>query len=795
VGGAGPAPSSRRAGPGRTFFCHIPPWAVGAAARLVLAVRLWRDPAYAAAAAKDFGEAAPPGIFAFGGADALRDRVELERRRGLTDRLPVLLCAFVLAVAGLYHLQLFGKRRQLREYLWFGLLLLSAGTTLLISSKWADGWATEFTLTSASMSLLFLNAVLWVEFVWAVFGWRVGRRWRAYEALQIALAVANAVAPALMMATFGRLLVVPLLPILAIWFFVIPRQAWRGDPTARTICVGLAVLAAARLVQLLSLAGLAPAYNVAHWGLFALLLSMAVSVSDRFGRVYAQLDALNHDLEGKVRQRTTELGATVARLRDSEREAVLAREQALAASDAKSVFLANMSHELRTPLNAIIGFVQLVKRDRSLAPESHERLDIVARSGEHLLGLINDILSISKIEAGQAGLELRPFALHRMLVELDDVLRLRADGKGLRLALELDEELPDVVRGDEGKLRQVLVNLLGNAIKFTERGGVTLRARWEEAQGGRARFEIEDTGPGIAPDEVATLFEPFTQTRTGREAREGTGLGLTISRDIARLMGGDITVSSEVGRGTTFAVEVALPAAGALDDTPAARVTVGLAPGEPARRVLVVDDVADNRKLLGALRADVGFEVREAADGAEAVEAWEAWRPHLIWMDVRMAVMDGIEATREIRRRERVADEESGSPCVVVALTASAFEHDRAMLLEAGCDDFIPKPFRSETLFDAMAERLGVRFVYESPAGAARQRLAPDSLAALPSEWLATLSRVVTQGDVEGAHAVIDEIGAYDAAVAGELRRLVRSYRFDELHEAIERASVSGGDA
>jgi CheY-like chemotaxis protein len=339
-------------------------------------------------------------------------------------------------------------------------------------------------------------------------------------------------------------------------------------------------------------------------------------------------------------------------------------------------------------------------------------------------------------------------------------------------------------------------------VKFTDAGGVALRVRWED---GRARFEVADTGSGIAADEIHTIFEPFAQTRSGRDAREGSGLGLTISRDIAVLMDGSIAVSSEAGRGTTFVVDVALPAANALDEAPVSRVAVALEPGQPACRVLVVDDVADNRKRLVALMTAVGFEARDAANGREAVETWAEWRPHLVWMDVRMPEMDGIEATREIRRREALeaaaADPCSSPPAphesVIIALTASAFEHDRARLLEAGCDDFIPKPYRSETLFEAMAEHLGARFVYDAQAEAmsSRARIAPDLLAALPSEWRATLMRAVAQGDVEEANATIDEIGGHDETIADELRRLVKTYQFEALIDALERASVPNGDA
>ena len=536
------------------------------------------------------------------------------------------------------------------------------------------------------------------------------------------------------------------------------------------------------------------------------------------------LNRRNLTLEARIRERTRELASKVDELRTSEQVALEARNAAveserraraseraaLEANRAKSTFLANMSHELRTPLNAILGFVQLMERDPDLTAEQRENLSVILRSGEHLLGLINDVLSLSKIEAGRATLDVSSFDLRGLLRGLEEMFRLRAESRGLAFVVDLDESLPQFVAGDEAKLRQILINLLGNAVKFTASGSVALRAEWRE---GRALFLVEDTGAGIAPDETARLFEAFVQTETGLRSNEGTGLGLAISRDYATLMDGDITVESRQGVGSTFRVEVTLPSADEVDAPPSRARVVGLAEGQPALSVLVVDDLPDNRTLLKKLLAAVGFEVSEAADGREAVDIWSERRPHAVLMDVRMPIMDGIEATKEIRRREVVSgpwsvvssepravatgstasgsDRTDPDHCLIIALTASAFEHDRSKILEAGCDDYVPKPFREATIFDKLARHAGVRFRYqeaeEPPRGAATASLEARQtvarLAAVSPELVKALAEAVTIGDVAAAAAAIDRIRDEDAALADELKGLVRAYQFDALLE------------
>jgi signal transduction histidine kinase/CheY-like chemotaxis protein len=473
-------------------------------------------------------------------------------------------------------------------------------------------------------------------------------------------------------------------------------------------------------------------------------------------------------------------------LEASEKEAREAREEAVRASQAKSVFLSNMSHELRTPLNAVLGFAQLLERSAALPEKERESVTIIKSSGEYLLELINDVLAISKIEAGKVALAETPFDLRHMLRGVVEMIRVRTEGKGLQLVVDVADDLPERVVGDEGKLRQVLVNLLGNAVKFTEEGGVALRARWVD---GVASFEVEDTGYGIAEEEVGRLFEAFAQTESGRASKEGTGLGLAISQNFVALMGGRIRARSVLGKGSVFAFDVALPeGAEEAAERGAARV-VGLEPGQPAWRILCVDDTAENRAAIDELLRGVGFDVRIATNGREAVDLWASWRPHLIWMDLRMPVMDGVAATRLIREREG-----AGERCVVLALTASAFEHDREAILSSGFDGFVTKPYREESIFDAVAEHLGAAYRYEQPEAAdvpeaTRPALGPERLAALPAALLARLEEALVIGDVSASNEAAEGVHALDPELGAELRRAVREYRFDEILGRLGRAT------
>ncbi|MCP4690223.1 MAG: response regulator, partial [Desulfobacterales bacterium] len=500
-------------------------------------------------------------------------------------------------------------------------------------------------------------------------------------------------------------------------------------------------------------------------------------------------------------------------LQDAKEAALEAQRVAEVANRAKSVFLANMSHELRSPLNAILGFARVMDRNRAIPPGEKEHLAIIRNSGEHLLNLINDVLDMSKIEAGRAVLNEKDFDVYQLLDDLKNMFCLKTEERGLRLVFERDAGVPRYVRTDEGKLRQVLVNLLDNALKFTKEGGITVKIEYRRFI--NLLFSISDTGPGIAPDELDSLFEAFTATETGRKSREGTGLGLPISLKFVRMMGGDITVESEVGEGAVFRFGIrAETAKGAVLETarPESRV-IALAPGQPRHRILVVDDKESNRSLLLELLGPPGFELRGAENGEEAVDIQREWEPHLIFMDMRMPVMDGHEATRIIRNAEVEKSRPGGgdpgksrienqkSKIKIVAVTANAFEEDRAAALSAGCDDFVRKPFKDSEIFDALRRHLGARFVHEAPSpadvaetrGAERDALVVAALAALPAEWAAKLERALLNVDLDRTSDLIERIRAREALLADALKKYIYDFEYERILRLIREAASEGG--
>ncbi len=454
------------------------------------------------------------------------------------------------------------------------------------------------------------------------------------------------------------------------------------------------------------------------------------------------------------------------------------------ANRAKSVFLANMSHEIRTPMNAILGFSQLMLRDQDLTPQQCQYLGTINRSGEHLLALINDILEMSKIEAGRTTLNPSTFDLPALLDDLEMMFRVRTNEKKLSFSVELiGDDVPQYIVADINKLRQVLINVLGNAVKFTEQGGVGVRvlADRKGAKGPSLRVEIEDTGPGIPQDEQDRLFRHFEQTKSGQQTGTGTGLGLAISREFVRLMGGDITLSSQVGKGSIFVIDLPLKEgeAQAVQAKEKPRHVLRLQPGQPACRVLIADDIEDNRQLLAQLLAPVGFEVRLAINGAEAVKQFEEWHPCLILMDFRMPVMDGHEAIRRIRAMA------GGKEPRIIAVTASALDENRQELMEIGADDFIGKPFREAELFHKIHTHVGVEYEYADDSAAAppeeAAELTPESLAGLPQELIDPMREAVVTADLDQLLARIQDVEARDPRVAQGLRRLAEGFQYQKL--------------
>ncbi len=465
-----------------------------------------------------------------------------------------------------------------------------------------------------------------------------------------------------------------------------------------------------------------------------------------------------------------------------------AKDEAERANKAKSAFLANMSHELRTPLNAVLGFSQLMARDTQISTEHREMLETIIDSGEHLLHLINDVLEMSKIEAGRIQLEKKHFDFISTIDSVILMMQPRAIAKGLELITDCDPEIPHYIITDQHKLRQVLINLVGNAIKFTQEGGVTLRVR--QKKNGKSGekfflfFEIEDTGIGIAEEDRTNLFNAFVQANTMEKNREGTGLGLAISRGFVQLMGGDISVQSREDHGSVFCFHIQTEAgeSGETEQAAQTRKVIGLAANQPEFRILIVEDRPESLMLLSRLLRSAGFAVREAVNGKEGVEMFEKWHPHLIWMDIRMPVMDGYEATRQIRNLP------GGDSCVIIALTASAFEEQKSLILSAGCDDFIRKPFRTENIFEAMHRHLGVRYVYDDAPRHGKEKRKPadagkirSALAALSPEYLAVLNKALIDLDMESITAVTDHIRTENSEAADELAEMAAGFRYEEI--------------
>lgn len=498
-------------------------------------------------------------------------------------------------------------------------------------------------------------------------------------------------------------------------------------------------------------------------------------------------------MEAEIFHNSQQLQIANQQLQDTNRELLLAKVAAEAADRAKSTFLSTVSHEIRTPMNAILGYAQLMLRDPSLGADAKTNLKIIGRSGEHLLALINDVLDMSKIEAGRIDLNPSTFHLARLLDDLAAMFRLRAEAKALRFEMSVDGEPVPYVVADEGKMRQALINLVGNAIKFTERGQVTLQVSLESRVGDQLWLvaRIQDTGVGISAEDQRNLFEPFSQVKGELNTQEGTGLGLAITRKFARLMGGDISLTSEPGTGSVFRFEVPIGRGesdvAVLRD--AHRRVSGLRVGTAAPRILVVDDQLDNRDWLMKLLTSVGFSVQGAPDGNAAIRAWQEWNPRLILMDIHMPAMDGLEATRKIKADPR------GKDTVIIALTASALDDDRHAISLSGADDFLAKPCREEVLLDKIRVLLGLDYDYENIGATEGQStdrtsaLSAERLARLPLELVDELRKATLNGNKKLLDKLILRVPEEgDTESANVLQQLADRYEYDALTRLLEDA-------
>jgi signal transduction histidine kinase/DNA-binding response OmpR family regulator len=487
--------------------------------------------------------------------------------------------------------------------------------------------------------------------------------------------------------------------------------------------------------------------------------------------IESQLEQMNAGLEAMVTERTGKY--------------LKEKQKAEAANQAKSIFLSNMSHELRTPLNAILGFSQLLVKDEAVTPQQEEYLRIIQHSGEHLLRLINDILDMSKIESGQIELKEETIDLKETVRELALMMKVRADAKRLRFVYECEEGIGPFVRIDAGKLSQILINLIGNAIKYTDKGGLSLRVRLDRCEKEQCIlvFEVEDSGRGMSEGELKEVFKPFVQARSVSGLQEGTGLGLAITKRYVELMKGEIEVRSDVGKGTLF--RLTLPAkvmeAGNMTRSTHALTVTGIAHAKRPYRILIVEDQRENRILLRKILFSAGFEVYEAVDGAEGVAKFKEVQPDFIWMDLRMPGMDGYEATRTIRTLP------GGKEVGIAALTASAFVEQHEEVLAAGCDELVHKPYREEEIFEVMRRYLGLEYTYESrqkPAAA----LPPEAKAldALSDTLANDLHDALIALNREAVDAAVEEIKGVDATLYEAFHSLAENYAYETLLTLLE---------
>ncbi|MEI7457446.1 MAG: ATP-binding protein [Nitrosomonadales bacterium] len=498
------------------------------------------------------------------------------------------------------------------------------------------------------------------------------------------------------------------------------------------------------------------------------LISAVLDLSER-KKAENELKRYKDHLEEQVQQRTADL--------------VLARDAAEAANRAKSIFLSSMSHELRTPLNAILGFSGLMCRDEMLSKAQRENLDIINRSGEHLLSLINDVLEVAKIEAGRVQVEREPVDLGALLRDVNDMMALRASEKGLQLLVDQSSEFPRYIMGDEARLRQVLINLVGNAVKFTSHGGITIRFGIKPmVLPERLLIEIEDSGIGINPEDQQRIFEPFVQVGEP-STQKGTGLGLTLTRQFIQMMGGEISLESQAGRGSIFRVELPVEKVNASDVTKPEKIVqgeiVGLCAGQPVYRILIVEDQLENQLLLTKLMDQLGFEVKVAENGQLGVEQFLNWHPDLIWMDRRMPVMDGIEATRRIRALP------GGGGVKIIAVTASAFMEQRAEMLEAGMDEFVRKPYRFNEIYECLSRHLGVQYRYAEvdEKSAAGEVLTDKMLSTLSGELCGELRAALESLEVDRVEAVIRQVS--DVKLQNSLMHLAGNFDYPAILKAL----------
>ena len=473
------------------------------------------------------------------------------------------------------------------------------------------------------------------------------------------------------------------------------------------------------------------------------------------------------------------------------KKATLAKEQAELANKSKSIFLANMSHELRTPLNAILGFTRLMKMNSKIPEDEKKNLEIVNRSGEHLLNLINNVLDISKIEAGQINIDITTFNLYNTLHEVVAIMSQRAEAKGLFLQFNADKELPVYILSDELKLKQILINLLGNAIKFTQTGNVKLMVNSKnnsQTETLQLLIEVHDTGVGISADDINRIFDPFVQV--GNESSvKGTGLGLTICKQFVELLDGKIQVESKPGLGSKFFVNLPVKLADKLENKTANYESIkSLALEEPEYRILIVEDQIENWLLLQRILQNVGFIVKVAENGKEGIDAFNEWNPHFIFMDVRMPVMNGLEATQQIRQTE------NGKSVKIIGVSAHVFKEEIQNILANGMDDFIKKPYLFDDIYSNLQKHLGVKYIYHQHADIKQLEntvLSLEMLKSLDSDTLLELKDYIVNLDTVGLAALVENISLENKELGSILKHYISNLKYTEIFRLLNQIVIS----
>jgi signal transduction histidine kinase/HPt (histidine-containing phosphotransfer) domain-containing protein/ActR/RegA family two-component response regulator len=617
-------------------------------------------------------------------------QAELAWSRTLLADTPVLVLSILFLVAAGYHVLLHLRRTKQREHLWFGLLALCFAANTFACSFWIYQLTDRYGLAVRASDLTGHAAALFaIQFLWTFFSKPISRPLRAYQLSHGALALFVAFSPVRLIVASQGIRALWLLPLLAVAAVLILREARRGDVEARTIALGGMVLIVCEAAELAGQAFPLPwsgRTSPAPFGFAAVLLAMGFSLSNRFRRVHDELDRLRLTLEEQVRERTAALEE--------------AKEGALAASRAKSEFLANMSHEIRTPMNGVIGMTALLA-ETPLTATQKSYVDTIQASGTALLALINDILDFSKMESARVEIERAPFRLATVVEESLEIVAPLAARQGLALHREVAAGMPEALVGDFARTRQVLLNLLGNAVKFTPRGEVRVAVSARTLSDGRveAHFAVTDTGIGIPREELGRLFVAFQQL-DGSLARKhgGTGLGLAISKSLTELMGGEIWAESTAGKGSTFHFTI-------VGEAAAAPLRRAVLPDRGDRsgarhplRILVAEDHPLNRQVMLGLLEHLGYGADIAGNGGEALEALARQGYDVVLMDVQMPEMDGLETTRRIRR-QLPADRQPR----IFALTAHAMSGDRERCLEAGMDGYLSKPVQIADLAAVLA--------------------------------------------------------------------------------------------